>query len=806
MTVKMDSDQRPSRDNHYVPEWYQRGFRMQGSDCWLLDIGPTQMRPDGTPITPRPRHRPPKACFWESDLYITRFGDQLNDEVETVLFKGIDDFGACAVRAFLSQDSGQVHNHYQAMLAYLGAQKLRTPKGLDWIRSRYPSLSQAELMREMQHLRQMFGALWAEAAHEIVSAKDSAVKFIVSDHPVTTFNAALPAGSLPLSYPNDAPVNWNGTQTLFALDSDHLLILTHVDYAKGPEDVPMTALRVNSRHFGSAILRTDALIRTRKLDAQGVNAVNAVLKSRARRYIAAAQPEWLYPEHEAPMPQDCLAKLLLPPSDQLWRIGGEVYTGYADGTFGYRDSYGRTSQEHEFVEKKPPSPPLLAEDPCPCGQGASYARCCESLPLWDRPPWNVMSIQERNQAFLRAIVGILDLTESNSWRRTQRSITDDQVARLHRVSQLLWPENTNVASLLPRRNDGRARAVYMGPSDPRTVGESIACLAPLFDQILVMDPMLISRNLKPEFSPIESPGRYKQQFLKNIWFWLLLEPLIAAGKVMIFPDPGDVSPDFHLSMRGMAQERAASFTFDPSDLSELHWLAENDAERSLLQMPDDALLSTFERANPGLHADQYREILRVFRQQGEQDPLALLQVFEPGESSTQYLFMRCVNLEIGLFVAQSVGAVIATDVNSLWKQLHTHTRTCQFEAHDPAADRNSVETSLFLDSYDAIQLAATDGAECARAALRRLRNASEASDPLAGTAPLEEWIARLGALKTCDLEPDLPRPRATVHLTASMPTEGFQSSSVQRLVVGFGREDAPAFLGIAIFFRTRCDS
>ncbi|MGN6728656.1 MAG: hypothetical protein ACTHJG_02350, partial [Rhodanobacteraceae bacterium] len=376
--------QQPSRQNHYVPEWYQRGFTLERNQYWLLDLSPPRRRPDGTPILLQPNRRAPKSAFWELDLYVTRFGEQFNDEVETVLFQGIDDFGARAVRAFLGDDARQIHDQYQTLLSYMGAQKLRTPKGLDWIRSRYPALLQVELLVEMQHLRHMFGAMWAEAVHEVVSADGCEVKFLVTDHPVTTFNAALPSDAAVQSYPNDAPISWNGTQTLFPLDCNHLLILTHVTYAVNPGAVELAAKRTNARYFGNAMLYTDRLIRGRRFHREEVIEVNAWLKARARRYIAAGAPEWLYPEREMPLDHARLSKLLRPPEKELWRYGGETYIGFNDGTYGYRDAYGRTSREYEFVAKAPPLTPPPSEKACPCGSDQPYGECCEPLAPWER--------------------------------------------------------------------------------------------------------------------------------------------------------------------------------------------------------------------------------------------------------------------------------------------------------------------------------------------------------------------------------------------------------------------------------------
>lgn len=796
--------QGPSRENHYVPEWYQRGFRVAGADNWFLDISPPRPRPDGTPILARPRQRPPKACFWQNDLYVTRFGEYLNDQIETVLFQGIDDYGAAAVRAFIGGDVVQVHDQYQPMLAYLGAQKLRTPKGLDWIRSRYPALSQLELMREMQHLRQMFGTLWAECAHEVVSAEDSTVKFLVTDHPVTTFNAGLPLDASLLVYPNEAPITWNGTQTLFPLDANHLLILTHVPYAKDPGSVELTAKRINARYFGHTMLRTDALIRGRRFDTDAVITVNAWLKTRAHRYIAAGDRDWLYPERTTPVAPKTLAKLLLPLEKELWRHGGEIHIGYKDGTFGYHDAYGRTSHEHEFVAKEPPAAPPGPADQCPCGVNATFGTCCVNLPPWERPPWDVLSLRERNLGFLRAIGGVLELAEEDSWQKVQRTLSDEQVATLHRISRGLWPEGTDIAAMLPRPGDGGLRAIYMGPSDPRTAGESIMSLVPLFDQVLVMDPVLASRNLRPEYSPVDSPAQHKQQFLKNIMFWLMLEPLIRAGKVLVFPDPGDLSPEFEYAMRTIAMERTAQWRLEPQQLDEFRWLLRDDMKRSMLQLPDRVLLSLVKDAAPDQGENHHLDTVAYMRRQGEKDPMALLQVLEDEKTLSQLFAVRCVNLEVALFMAQCTGAVVVTDVRALWDHLHLHTRAAQATA--PAPTNGPISLTAALNPFDALAIHATEGAAAVRAALNGLLTAADAEPTSGAIRDLVEKMRASCAVLGQGVPITREELQVAMHLTPSVPPSGFESPTVQRLVVAFGRERAPVTVGLALFRRTDGDA
>lgn len=802
MTVGGDQERKPSRDNHYVPEWHQRGFRVNDANAWFLDISTPSLRPDGTPILAAPRPRPPKACFWEKDLYITRFGEQFNDQVETVLFQGIDDFGAAAVRAFIGTDPVAIHHEYQALLGYLGAQALRTPKGLDWIRRRYPALSQSELLTEMQNLLHMFGTIWAESAHEIISAENSSVKFILTDHPITTFNAALPLEAPQLNYPEDAPTTWNGTQTLFALDQDHLLVLTHIPYAKNPDTVEPTSKRKNARFFRNTLIRTDTLIRSRSFGANEVTAVNSWLKARAKRYIAAGKPEWLYPEREQPIDRTHLKKLLQPPQEDLWRLGGEIHIGYKDGTFGYQDSYGRTSHEHEFVTKPlPVTQPLLA-DPCPCGRGDSFAQCCHPLPSWQRPPWDAWSIRERNEGFLRAIYGVLEIKEESDWDRIQRTLSDEQVARLHRISQGLWPRDTDLTALMPRPEDCRLKAVYMGPSDARSAGRSFISLIPLFDQIWVMDPFMAARNLRTEYNPVITPAPHKQQFLKNVMFWLMLEPLIHAGKVVVFPDPGDISPEFQHAMRTMAKERTANWHPKTQDFAEFRDLSSEDTKRSLFQLPDEVLRPIFKRAASNKTDASIQRAINQLRREVEQDPLALLQIVPDAKLFNQSFVLRSVNLEVAIYIAQSLGAIIVTNVQALWDHLHAHTRAAAVTGIAPSTNAGTPMRCV-MNSLDSLEASGSSEAEEARIALRSLLIAvNDRKDP---TTELTTFETRLTEIMIKERALHNPNATATIRVTSSIPTSGFETPTVQRLVVGFGRAEPPVFLGLALFCKPDFD-
>ena len=127
-----------TRNNHYVPQWYQEGFLEPGqSSCAYLDLTPPLIGlPDGRTVPAKSRFKSaPAQCFSARDLYSTFFGSSVNDEIERRLFGAIDSKGAGAVRAFIATDVHGWIEQFETFFTYVDAQRLRTPKGLDWLKA-----------------------------------------------------------------------------------------------------------------------------------------------------------------------------------------------------------------------------------------------------------------------------------------------------------------------------------------------------------------------------------------------------------------------------------------------------------------------------------------------------------------------------------------------------------------------------------------------------------------------------------------------------------------------------------------------
>jgi hypothetical protein len=780
-----------TRNNHYVPQWYQRGFLAAGqSKLHVLDLSPERRTlPNGREVSvPAVGTSAPQGIFCELDLYTTRFGEVLNDEIERFLFGDIDNTGATAVRAFANGDQRAMHESFQAFFEYLDAQKLRTPKGLDWISSRYAGVTQLDLMREMQGLRQMHCTMWSECVREIVSADKSPVKFLISDHPITIYHSECPSHAPECGYPQDPGIDLIGSQTVFALDANHCLILTNLEYAKEPATARLMAARTHARYRGQSLARTDAMIRGREFGAAEVTAVNHLLKSRARRYVAAGNPDWLFPERSLAHNWQEIGKLLLP-VDGLWGFGGEIYVGYKDGSTHYQDEFGRTSSLYKHLRKDPPSSEPQPQNACPCGSGLEYQQCCQEIPVHGRPSWTTYSIRERNLMLCNAVVRVLELDEGNTWHDVRRELSEAQVKRIHDLYAGLWPVDTQLPDMLPRPQSTRLRAVFMGALDSRTLPANVTALLEYFDEIVLAHPFIHPATVKPEYSPSASPAGFKEQTLRNVYALMSLEPHIAAGRVHLLPDMADFDAAYRNEMWAMAEQRLVDLEFSAEDKRILDHLAHDDHMRWLKRLPDDALRSYLKRTVQEVDDASLQGIIETWKQELEDDPLALLQPVVPGKEGAQARVTKGFNLENGMFVASLTGAILYADLQVMWSQLHT----CDGDQRiEPAPEWQSVvkrlEDVVFplpMDekSAQAARVSIDKRRDCLRALMRSVRSEGTVDEAV----KIEAQIQEISNTQVRQGEGDPDGGKLAAQFVSSIPVGGFRRKDVTRLLLTFGR-------------------
>lgn len=344
--------------NHYVPQWHQRLFLLPGekeAKLHYLDLKPDQVRgSDGKLYTKRDLWRwGPGKCFYEEHLYTLAFGDQASDLIEKRFFGEIDRSGAEALQTCAEYEFGKSSGDCLRTLAiYMDAQKLRTPKGLDFLKTLSRDGNHQAALQRMGQLSRMHVTMWMEGIWEILRCDSTPTKFILSDHPVTTYNKGAFPGAPRCAYPLDAGIDLLGTHTVFPLTPTRCLIITNLGYVRNPKAPPLQQ-RENPRMFGDTIMFTGNIQTGRQIRDDQVLALNYILKSRARRYIAAGQEEWLYPEdHLTRRTWDKLGgKFFLSPDPRKVSFSSAIYAGYRDGTSRGWDEYGRRPDDDDSQVK-----------------------------------------------------------------------------------------------------------------------------------------------------------------------------------------------------------------------------------------------------------------------------------------------------------------------------------------------------------------------------------------------------------------------------------------------------------------------
>ena len=523
-------------------------------------------------------------------------------------------------------------------------------------------------MLEMQAIRNLHCTLWSEGVREIVSAKNSNIKFIITDHPVTVYNYACSPDSQHCIYPNDPSIALKGTQTLFPLNLDHCLIFTNLEYAKNPNKQNPIEKRTNAQFVRDSMVRTDAFIRSRNLNDREVSTINVILKKRARRYIAALKKNWLFPEINISSDWATFKKVLLPPDNELYHFGGELFAKYEDGSTYYQDAFGRKRPENKFLKKTVKTTKIGRNDYCGCGSGKKYKKCCMNKKEDEKSSWQVLSIRERNLVLYNGVEDILGFNKGKTWDDVRKELSNEQIIKIHELYGSLWPTDTDIFNLLPKP-DKTLRALYTGLIDPKTAMLFAIGSVPYFDEILIQHPFINPGAVNPKFSPVKSPHQYKQQMLKNLLLFLYLQPFIEQGFINFFPDPCCFDLYLQREMFDMANQRRGFIKMNERETDRLMKIHKEDFTHTLRNLSKERQRNQVRKAMPDLSPKQVEELLQYMEKQHQEDPLALLQddVFDEGGQLT--MISLAPNFEMALFIAQVTGSIILTDSETRWEEL-----------------------------------------------------------------------------------------------------------------------------------------
>src|SRR5436309_1226065 len=123
----------------------------------------------------------------------------------------IDKFGSGALAPFANFKGidDKVCESFQPFVRFMGAQRFRTPRGLEEIKRRFAWDDQNSTLAVLTSIFQAYATMWSEGVWEIVRARQSPTKFLVTDNPVTFYCKVMLTSEW--THPNDPSLKQIGT-------------------------------------------------------------------------------------------------------------------------------------------------------------------------------------------------------------------------------------------------------------------------------------------------------------------------------------------------------------------------------------------------------------------------------------------------------------------------------------------------------------------------------------------------------------------------------------------------------------------
>lgn len=221
--------------------------------------------------------------------------------------------------------------------------------------------------------------------------------------------------------------------------------------------------------------------------------------------------------------------------------------------------------------------------------------------------------------FMKGIENLLEL-DGKDWDDVRSEMTDEKISTLYKIYASLWPRETDLLSLLPKP-DGTFRSVYTGSLHPNFISEFALGSALYFGEIIIQHPFTHPMSLREEMRPTHNPSAYRGEVLKSLLTFVSVFPLVEQGLVHLVPDPWDF--DLHLrdQTMSMAERRRRAIRLDRGLDPRLDAVVEEDAQRMLMALPDEALLSQFAKVPTLDSSIRPDDLVAHVREMRRRDPL-----------------------------------------------------------------------------------------------------------------------------------------------------------------------------------------
>lgn len=250
----------------------------------------------------------------------------------------------------------------------------------------------------------------------------------------------------------------------------------------------------------------------------------------------------------------------------------------------------------------------------------------------------------------------------NGFNHVKKNISADQIKHFFSLYADMWPPNCDIFSSLPQK-DGKIRGLYLGGFEPQDVNE-ILYMTLMFDELILIDPIPNPWYLKSEYNPINNPEKFKQETLKYLWLYFILEPFVNSGLIRVIRSPFHLGSESHNELIQLSQARIKSLGSEEfKEIFKMEYRTQNRNVElvNFFSLPSKNKIEFFKKNKPGITDDEMKKLISYYNRLRELHAFALDQELENYE---QVNLMHGVNLEEAFFISSDMGCIPITNSKS----------------------------------------------------------------------------------------------------------------------------------------------
>ena len=268
-------------------------------------------------------------------------------------------------------------------------------------------------------------------------------------------------------------------------------------------------------------------------------------------------------------------------------------------------------------------------------------------------------LDQRTALVIEKLVSIFKIDSEDALEKLKKNISPKQVAEFYEFYGEVWRPDNGYNSFLPNVEEC-TRGLYLGDIAPEIFLNFINRNIFLFDEILIVDPILNPWSMRHEYNPINKPEDYLEDTLKIVIFYVMAMPYIESGIVKIIHDPFDMDFKAKKEIYEYLEKTYKNQEFSDKSKAEMDFFQRKQLFRiaqRVAQFDDSEKLKSFLKMKDG----DVEGVKKFLKMKSERDYISLEAPLMENKGSMT-LLRNGPNIEEALYISQITRSILTTNM------------------------------------------------------------------------------------------------------------------------------------------------